>query len=144
MMAQVILDAYTYDPAGNRIQKVTTNDVVRYSYDERNLMTGYVDATNQIAYAYNGDAQQVGETLNGASILRVVDSNRALFEVIQERNNGGQITASYTFGATRPADWNGSAVTFELSDRFGSVRLVTDSNGNVLQANNYDAFGLMR
>ena len=40
--------------------------LTQYTYDERNLMTGYVDATNQIVYNYNGDAQRVSETLNGA------------------------------------------------------------------------------
>jgi len=49
----ILLDIYSYDPAGNRIQKVATNNTAFYTYDERNLMTGYVDKTNQIIYAYN-------------------------------------------------------------------------------------------
>jgi hypothetical protein len=39
---------------------------------------------------------------------------------------------------------NGSVVTFELTDRICSVRLVVDSGGNVVETNNYDAFGLSR
>ena len=45
----VLLNAYFYDPAGNRIQKIATNYTAFYTYDERNLMTSYGDTTNQIA-----------------------------------------------------------------------------------------------
>ena len=115
-----------------------------YTYDERNLMTGYADATNQILYTYNGDAQRMSSILNGAQTSYVIDPNRSVYEVVQERNGSGTITASYTFGTTRLATWNGSVVTFELNDRLGSVRLVTDTSGNVIQGYNYDAFGASR
>jgi YD repeat-containing protein len=139
----VQLDAYTYDNAGNRIQKTATNYTAFYTYDERNLMTSYVDATNQIAYTCNGDAQRVSQTVNGAATTYVIDPNRSPCEVVQERN-GSTVTTSYTFGITRLATWNGSAVTFELNDRLGSVRLVTDVNRNIVQSNNFDVFGATR
>jgi YD repeat-containing protein len=138
------LTAYTYDPAGNRIQKVATNNTSFYTYDERNLMTSYVDKTNQIIYTYNGDAQRVSQTLNGALTTYVIDPSRSPFEALQERNSSGTVTVSYTFGATRLATWNGTAATYELTDWLGSVRFVTDINRNVIQANNYDAFGASR
>lgn len=140
----VLLDDYTYDPAGNRIQKITTNNIVRYSYDERNLLTGYVDTTNQIAYSYNGDAQRMTRTANGVLTEYVVDPNRNPYEVVQETDHNNNINASYTFGTSRLATWSGGVVTFPLTDRLGSVRIVTDSNGSVIQSYNYDAFGNWR
>ena len=140
----LLLDAYSYDPAGNRIQKVATNTTTFYTYDERDLMTSYGDLTNQIAFTYNGDAERISEMLNGALTAYIVDPSRSPFEVVQERNNSGAVTISYTFGATRLATWNGSAVTFELTDRLGSVRLVTDANGNIVQSYNFDVFGANR
>ena len=65
----VQLNAYFYDTGGNRIQKVATNYTAFYTYDERNLMTSYGDKTNQIAYTYNGDAQRVSQTVNGAATI---------------------------------------------------------------------------
>jgi YD repeat-containing protein len=140
----LVLDSYAYDSAGNRIQKVATNDIVQYSYDERNLMTGFVDNTNQISYTYNGDAERVTSIVNGALTQFVIDPAQNPFQVVQQRNGSGTITESYSFGTTRLATWNGTAVTFELTDRLGSVRFVTDTSGNVLQAYNYDAFGANR
>jgi YD repeat-containing protein len=140
----LLLDAYAYDAAGNRIQKITTNYTAFYAYDERNLMTSYGDTTNQNAYTYNGDAERVSETLNAAQTIYVNDANRSLFEVVQERNNSGDITTSHTFGLTQLATWNGEVVTFELNDRLNSIRLLTDANGNVIRSYNYDVFGWSR
>lgn len=140
----VLLDTYTYDPGGNRIEKVATNYTAFYTYDERNLMTTYTDQTNAMAYIYNGDAERVSETVNGAVTSYVIAPNRRPFQMVQERDGSGGIMASYTFGATRLLTWIGSAATFELNDRLGSVRLVSDASGNVIQSYNYDAFGLTR
>ena len=140
----VLLDSYNYDSAGNRIRKVATNNVVGYGYDERNLLTRYVDNTNQISYTYNGNAQRVSKTLNGALTTFTIDPMRALYEVVQERNASGTVTASHTFGIARLATWNGSTVTYELTDRLGSVRIVTDINGGVVQSNNFDVSGNSR
>jgi YD repeat-containing protein len=140
----VLLDAYSYDPAGNRIQKVTTNYTAFYSYDERNLMTSYLDATNQTLYSYNGDAQRVSQTVNGVLTTFVLDPMRASYEVVQERNVSSTITASYMFDAARLTTWNNGAVAFPLTDRVGSVRIVTDINGNIVQSNSYDVFGNAR
>ena len=134
---------YNYDPAGNRIQKVTTSNTAFYNYDERNLMTIYGDKTNQITYTYNGDAQRVSKTLNGKLATYIVDPSRNPFEVVQERC-AGIVVASYTFGATRLATWNDSGVCYELNDRLGSVRLLTDVNGNVITNYDYDVFGAPR
>ena len=93
------------------------------------------------AVYYNGIFYQNGVNYRAGTPSMVIDPNRSLYEVVQERNGSGSITASYTFGATRLATWNGSVVTFELNDRLGSVRLVTDTSGNVIQSYNYDVFG---
>ena len=82
--------------------------------------------------------------MNGELTSYVIDANRSLFEVMQERNSSGAVTTSYTFGPTRLATWNGSTVTFELNDRLGSVRLVTDTGGSVITNYNYDVFGAVR
>ena len=104
-------------------------------------MINYADVTNQIVYTYNGDARRVSQTLNGALTTYITDPSRSPFEVVQERIGSGAITASYSFGVARLATWNGSTVTFELNDRLGSVRLVTNTIGNIIQSFNYDVLG---
>ena len=137
----LLLNAYAYDPAGNRIQKIATNNTAFYAYDERNLLTSYEDLTNQITYTYNGDAQRLSETLNGVVKTFVLDPVHASYEVVQERNVSDTITASYMFDAARLTTWNNDAIAFPLADRVGSVRIVTDINGGVVQFNNFDVFG---
>ena len=96
------------------------------------------------AVYYNGIFYQNGVNYRAGTPSAVIDPNRSLYEVVQYRNGSGGIIASYTFGLTRLANWNGSAMTFELNVRLGSVRLVTDAGGNVIQSHNCDAFGAIQ
>jgi hypothetical protein len=59
-------------------------------------------------------------------------------------DSANRIVTSYTFGVARLVTAEGNTVTFELNDRIGSVRLVTDSGGNIIKSFNYDAFGAIR
>jgi YD repeat-containing protein len=143
-----LVTEYGYDGAGNRIQKLAYGTVpprtTLYGYDERNLVTSMADPiAGACLYTYNGDAQRVGKMVNGTLTTLLIDALRPVYEVVRERQ-GSTITASYTFGASRLATWNGTAVTFELADRLGSVRIVTDASGSVIHGFNYDVFGANR
>ncbi len=140
----LLLNAYVYDPAGNRIQKITTNYTAFFFYDERNLMINYVDNTNLITYTYNGDGQRVSKALNSSITEFVTDPKCVSFETIENRTATGSLTATYVFDAAILETWNGSAVKFPLTDRVGSIRIVTDISGNIIQMDNYDIFGNVR
>ena len=136
-----VVNSYVYDAAGNRIQKVTPAGATYYSYDERNLLTSVVTPADYITYTYNGAAQRVGKTVNGVTTKYIVDPSRSVFQNVQEWS-GGAITKSYVYGDDRlecnPAS---ASLQFYLPDRLGSVRIITDQNGNVTSTYNYDAFG---
>lgn len=81
------------------------------------------------------------------STLSVLAGGTAVVLFLYRRKKAARrrtVNASYTFGTTRLATWNGNAVTLELGDRLGSVRFVTDINGDVIQSYNYDVFGATR
>ena len=132
---------YAYDAAGNRKQKITPDGTTFYTYDERNLLTRIQTPTDTIRYTYNGLGHRVSKTFNGVLSQFIIDSNRPIFETVQERSTTG-ITASYTYGLDRllrkPA--TGSA-EFYLHDRIGSVRHIADPSANVTEGFTYDAFG---
>ncbi len=132
---------FGYDAAGNCIQKITPEKTTFYSFDERNLLTSVVDGTNQVVFAYNGDGQRIGKTVNGVPTTFVVDANRKVFQTVQERNAAGTVAASYILAGRRLGTFAGASADFELTDRIGSVRLISDTTGAITDSYAHDVFG---
>ena len=136
--------AYVYDAAGNRIQKTTPSGDTFYTYDERNLLTSVLTPTDYITYAYNGTAQRASKTVDGVTTKYIVDPSRDVFQNVQEWG-GGAITKSYVYGNGRLEGNPVSGIPqFYLTDRIGSVRVITNSSGSVTATYNYDAFGVQQ
>ena len=136
---------YVYDAAGNRVQKVAAEGTTFYSYDERNLLTSLLTPQTYVSYEYNGSAHRIARTEGGIRNAYVVDPNRSVFEVIQERDSAGVIQKSYTFGLDRL--WmqpTPGTVKYYLADRLGSVRQTVDANTIILETFDYDVFGAVR
>lgn len=132
---------YVYDTAGNRLQKITPEGTTFYAYDERNLLTSVRTATDTISYTYNGIGHRVGKSHNGITTRFIIDSNRPIYETVQERSPT-TITESFTYGLDRLLRKPTTATAqFYLHDRLGSVRLLADPAANVTDTIGYDAFG---
>lgn len=101
-------------------------------------------STDYIQNLYNGSAQRVQKIVDGVTTQFIIDPSQKAFQVVQERS-GGAVTKSYVYGTERlqsnPASGSPS---FYLTDRLGSVRLVTSSTGAITATYNYDAFGASR
>ncbi len=133
--------SYFYDAAGNRIQKVTPTGSTYYSYDERNLLTAILTPTDYETYTYNGAGARVSALLDGTLTTYVTDPNQKMIQTIQERSASG-ITKSFVYGQDRlNANPVSGTPAFYLPDRIGSVRLITDQNGNITSSSSYDVFG---
>jgi len=132
---------YTYDAAGNRVQMTTPNGDTFYTYDERNLLTSMLSPTDYINYVYNGDSLRVHETVNGKQTSYVIDTNRPVFQAIQERSQGA-IVQSHIYGLGRLESISLSGNTaFYLQDRLESARVNVDFTGAILSTADFDAFG---
>jgi YD repeat-containing protein len=138
--------SYVYDPAGNRIEKITPAGNTYYAYNELNLLTTVVTPTDYILYTYNGAGQRVSQNVDGVLTSYVVDPTQSTYQVIQERNGAdistSAITVGHVYGADRLGNNPASGTSqFYLPDRIGSAMLITDPNGNIITSNSYDAFG---
>lgn len=141
-----VVNEYRYDAAGNRIQKVSNEQTTSYSYDERNMLVSFIDEQNHLTFQYDGSGHRVQETKNGTAKNFVVDPSRQIYEVLEERDENGQVTAIHTYGRVRLFTYypqQGTTVYY-LTDRIGSVRHTLDTTGNSLQTYEYDVFGARR
>jgi len=83
-------------------------------------------------YAYNG----LGDRLSQNGVTYTLDLNTGLTQVLNDGTN------QYIYGVGRISQVNTSTEYF-LGDALGSVRQLTDANGDITLANAYDPYGTL-
>jgi RHS repeat-associated protein len=162
---------YTYDPRGNRLSKTVGTTTASYSYDyadritaigtatptvdrdgeltatgfggttfaydvANRLVTLAVSGTPTASYAYDGDGKRVSKTVSGTTTSYVYDVNGPLPNVLTD----GTLTYVYGLGLAYTVDGSNNVQVMH-TDGLGSVRALTDDEGNVTQTFNSDEFG---
>ena len=132
---------YLYDANGNTIRKTTAATTTQYAYDFENRLVR-MDIPGTTTYVYDADGVRVQQTVNGVVTNFVVDTNRTLPEVLEERSSAGAPIVSYVYGDDLISQTRGAATAYYHFDGSGSTRLLTDAAGAVTDTYTYDAFGV--
>ncbi|MCP3939318.1 MAG: RHS repeat-associated core domain-containing protein [Actinomycetia bacterium] len=140
--------SYGWDANGNLTSK-TDEGVTAYAWDDDNRLTSVMLADgSSIQTAYDVDGNRTRAVLtpaNGqpATTDYLIDTSRSLSHVIAEINDEG-IESFYTRAGHRLANfWRPASSTrsFYHADGLGTVRLLSDMNGEVTDRYSYSAFG---
>ncbi|MEP3224590.1 MAG: RHS repeat-associated core domain-containing protein [Parasphingorhabdus sp.] len=135
--------AFTYDPNGN----LTSDGAVNFTYDVENRLISASGAKNAtLKYDPLGRLYEV----NGGS---AATTTRFLYDgdaLVAEYNSAGTMLHRYVHGngVDQPLLWyNGSAVSTATRRHLfanwqGSITAITDHQGNAIQVNAYDAYGI--
>ncbi len=116
---------YTWDPRGRLIRvEVSANG-----------------ATTAVEYTYGADGAMVARDVDGAETKFLVDTNRPLAQVIEERTDAEGLTASYVHGLQLISQTRGADTAYYHADGIGSIRALTDSSGQVTDTYLHGAFG---
>ena len=134
---------YTYDDNGNLETKtnIISSDVTTYTYDAQNQLVR-IDFPNLtfVAYRYDGLGRRIEKDVNGTITRYVYDSDDILFEF----DGANTLVARYSHGQgiDQPlAQERGGQSFFYHADDLGSIRLVTDAGGVVVNEYDYDSYG---
>jgi RHS repeat-associated protein len=107
-----------------------------------------VQAGGGISIVYDGDGNRVAKTVAGLTTKYLVDelNPTGYAQVLEEDdyNSSGPLAArQYVYGLELLSRWdvNTRAAHYYVYDGHGSVRALTDANGNVTDTYDYDAFG---
>jgi RHS repeat-associated protein len=138
--------SYDYDANGNTIRKQDGNGSTVYTWNDEGRLVGAIaldgngNPQQQMEYRYNQSGIRVVSSVDGEETYYLIDDSPAYAQVLEEYNDAG-LQVSYTYGNDLINQTRDNLNTFYMVDGLGSTRLLTDIQGNVLNAYDYDAFG---
>ena len=133
---------YAYDNNGNTISRTEGTDITAYSYDFENRLIQVQTPSSLINYVYNAKGNRVQSNVNGIITNYLVDENRSYAQVLEERNDAGDLIVSYIYGSDLIEQDRGTASYYHY-DGQGSTRVLTDFTQAVTDSYTYDAFGIL-
>ena len=143
---------YDYDAEGNLTSKtdLVSGEETTYSYDHRDRLVRAVQTTtngiilSETEFTFDALGRRIAKTVNGQTLHTVYDGDHAWADFDSE----GAVAARYLFGERTDQilarSRAGEQTAWYLTDARGSVRGLTDVQGNLLTHIDYDAFGAVR
>ena len=134
---------YNYDNNGNLISRISKADgaTTQYTYDTSNRLIRVDLPGGEIAtYRYDPLGRRIEKNVNNIITRYIYDSEEILFELGSNNN----VLAYYThgLGIDEPLIMEcGGQSYYYHTDGLGSVVMLTDSSGAVVQSYSYDSFG---
>lgn len=144
---------YTYDDNGNTLSRVKSpTDKVIYQWDDENRLIQAeitdVNGTQQTNYQYDSNGVRISSTVDGIETHYLVDKNRSHAAVLEEYNSEGELLVSYiygnksyTYGHDLISQERDESLSFYHADGMGSIKLLTDVNGDITDNYVYDTYG---
>lgn len=130
---------YTYDDNGNTLTETLDTTTTTYGYNAKNELIRVEQGGNATGYAYNPNGIRISKSEGGATTTYVVDENRDYAQVLIEDDGAAQV--SYTYGDDLISQERGGEAYFYHYDGLGSTRSLTDSQGDLANTYDYEAFG---
>jgi RHS repeat-associated protein len=136
----VITATYNYDNNGSTTQKVENGVTTTYVWNDEKRLVSATVGTTQVEYVYNDQGIRVASKQNGVETRYLLDEGMTA-NVWEEYAPNGTVQASYVYGNDLITQTDAGQTSYYLVDGLGSTRLLTDTQGQVLNAYGYEAFG---
>jgi RHS repeat-associated protein len=131
---------YDYDNNGSTTQKVENGVTTTYVWNDEKRLVSATVGTTQVEYVYNDQGIRVASKQNGVETRYLLDEG-IVANVWEEYAPNGTVQASYVYGYDLITQTQAGQTSYYLVDGLGSTRLLTDTQGQVLNAYGYEAFG---
>jgi RHS repeat-associated protein len=133
--------SYSYDNNGSTLTKAENGVTTTYTWnDEKRMVSATVGTTTMAEYVYNDQGIRVVSKVNGVETRYLLDEG-IIANVWEEYAPNGTVQAAYVYGNDLITQTQAGQTSYYLVDGLGSTRLLTDTQGQVLNAYGYEAFG---
>ncbi len=137
---------YTWDANGNLQSKTDAAGTTVYRFGAKDrLVEVSGPSVGLVQHVYDDAGDRVETRIDGVSTGYLVDANRGLSQVIEERGGSGQLVARYEHGDDGAPlarfDASTSTAAYFLHDGQGSVRQMADATASITDTVAYSAFG---
>jgi RHS repeat-associated protein len=136
-------DARSYDENGNLVRAESQGEQINLQYDYRNRLVRYSRGGETLQYVYDPLGRRIARSVADQPAGTVRFSYFG-WSLIEEQNAAGQTLTSYVRGRSidEVISLQAGGQEFWLhGDDLGSIRRVTDNQGNVVERYEYDDFG---
>ncbi len=134
---------FTHDANGNRTARTTASGTTRYEFDTEGQLIKVVPPSATIAFGYAPTGERAWRGNGNERTYFIYDG----LDLIGELSETGALRATYVYGPgiDQPLAMIRDGRTYYYhADRLASIRLLTDEQGQVVAAYDYDAFGKPR
>jgi RHS repeat-associated protein len=140
--------SYDYDLEGNRTKRteIATGKVDEYTWDYRNRLTSVVSrdvygvVTQTVSYEYDVNDLRVSKNVDGSVEKYFLDGDNIAFVT----DGAGKQTFHYLYGMEADqvlAQDSETGMVWSLADRLGSIDVLVNEQGVIVDQRTYDSFG---
>jgi RHS repeat-associated protein len=138
--------SYTYDNNGSTLNKSEANKLTQYTWNDDKRLVGATitdgNGVQQLGYQYDDNGIRVSSSVGSQVTRYLLDTLQAYAQVLSEyQGNSSTPSVSYVYGNDLISQTRASHTDYYLIDGLGSTRVLTDAQGNVTNAYDYEAFG---
>lgn len=131
------------DGAGNLTKLPLGGDDVTYVHDQDGLLVEAGGGHGCATYRYDGDGRLVARTEAGKTTTFVANPEASVWQPLVADEQGGSRTLWVWAGQVPLLAIRKGGVEYYLHDHLGSVRLVVDAQGKIVQQLDYEPYGAL-
>ncbi|MFK5976347.1 MAG: RHS repeat-associated core domain-containing protein [Sulfurovum sp.] len=132
---------YSYDDDGYLIEKITPDGTTTYDYGTLGELKFVTSPTKTISYLQNANNQRVAKLIDGKIVEKYLWANLTTLLAIYDKDDN--LVQRFEYADSRmPISMTMGADKYYLHyDQVGSIKAVSDSDGNIIKEVIYDTFG---
>jgi RHS repeat-associated protein len=132
---------YSYDQSGRMVTKVDNTGTTRYTWIDEDRLTSVQSPQGFTTYEYDFNNNRISVVTDTVAKKYLIDMTLPYGQIVAEYGINRSLKCSYVYGLERISQSRNDTVHYYVADGQGSIRALTDVNGNVTDTYYYTAFG---